>query len=196
MAFKMKGWSAFTKKTDTIGDTPAAQTGAAEAAAERVTRKDTRANMKDMPDVATTKPRKQPEAEQDREKTPPHRTAKRMREDTPAEDESPMTKKKSPYYKDKTHYKETDSDKTRGTIGGAHREKVGKEKPGGKTKEFKATTTLRGGTEYTKTKGGKTKNVSKKKFEQKQKQYGEKKNVENRTKQGPSDEMMWEYGTK
>ena len=112
-------------------------------------------------------------------------------------DYKPPKDHKSPLKKDKTHYKETDSDQTRGTIGGAHREKVGKEKPGGKTKEFKATTT-RGGTEYTKTKGDKTKKISEKKFEQKQKQYGGKKNVEDRTKTRDTsrDKMMWEYGEK
>lgn len=105
MAFKMNGWSAFTKKTDKVtadipGNVPAStdtakQTGTDERAAAR---RNKREDMKGAPDVATTKPRKQPEAAQDREKTPPHRTAKPMQEDSPAEDKSPMTKKKSPYY--------------------------------------------------------------------------------------------------
>jgi len=94
----MKGWSAFTKKTDKVVTTAAetanipAQTGAAEAAAKRVARKNKREDMKGAPDVATTKPRKQPEAAQDREKTPPYRTAKPTGGDSPAEDKSPMTK--------------------------------------------------------------------------------------------------------
>jgi predicted RNA-binding protein len=85
--------------------------------------------------------------------------------------------------KRKNVYTDYSSDATRGTKGGATIVTAGKEKRGGKTKEFKATTSRSGPrfekqTKYTKTKNGKTKEISKRRFKQKDYQYGEKLGVE------------------
>lgn len=85
--------------------------------------------------------------------------------------------------KRKNVYTDYSSDATRGTVGGATIKTVGKEKRGGKTKEFKATTSrsypnYEKQTKYTKTKNGKTKEISKRKFDKKDYQYGEKLGVE------------------
>ena len=98
----------------------------------------------------------------------------------PLREASPMKLKPGRALKKRKNvYTDYSSDATRGTVGGATIKTVGKEKRGGKTKEFKATTSRSGPrfekqTKYTKTKNGKTKEISKRKFDQKDYQYGDK----------------------
>ena len=98
----------------------------------------------------------------------------------PLREASPMKLKPGRALKKRKNvYTDYSSDATRRTVGGATIKTVGKEKRGGKTKEFKATTSRSGPrfekqTKYTKTKNGKTKEISKRKFDQKDYQYGDK----------------------
>ena len=209
MAFKMKGWSAFTKKTDKKLMTGAAE-GAAEAASEKLMNKWAKLGRKEASESGNYIPQtKQPVKEARPQSLKPkkekmltgaaegaaefmssrksnlHEKKFKPRRSVQEAKKSPMPKRK------KKFFTKTESDRTRGTMGGPHVEKVGKTKGAmGKSKVFKATTTRDrsepGGykTEYTKTVTGekrKEKPISKKKFERKQKRYSGKKNVKDLT---------------
>ena len=176
MAFKMKGWSAFTKKTDEKLMNEWAKLGRKEAAKSGDYTPQTVQPVKEA-HPQSLKPKKEKMLTG---------AAEGAAEFIKGNRKSPMPKRK------KKFFTKTESDRTRGTIGGAHVEKVGKTKGAmGKSKVFKATTTLdlrskpRGyKTEYTKTVTGekrKEKPISKKKFERKQKRYSGKKNVKDLT---------------